>query len=283
MIEDTFHWMSEDGVRIFARAWQPSREGAARGAVGILHGFGEHSGSYAHVARCWTKAGYYVLAHDQRGHGLTEGRRGDCPGYETLLDDAGRLIDEMARRAPGLPIFLYGHSMGGNVALNYVLRRKPREPVRGAIAASPWLKLVLKLPPASAFIGRVAAGMSGQRHPLVHAVHMRATSDPDMLRRLAEDPLRNRRITMRLFTGVRRAGAWALEHAGELETPLLLMHGDADLLTSLHASRQFAERTAGRIDYVEWPGFRHELHTERGRSKVLAHVLGWMDAKLAEG
>src|SRR5690606_30441973 len=151
--------------------------------------------------------------------------------------------------------------------------------VHGVIAASPWLKLVLKLPPASALVGRVAARVSGGVHPLVQHVHMRATSDPDMLRRMSEDPLRNRRITMRLFAGVRSAGIWALAHAGRLETPLLLMHGGADMLTSLDASRLFAERAGGRIDYVEWPGFRHELHTETGRAQVFAQMLDWMDRR----
>ena len=84
--------------------------------VCLVHGLGEHSGRYAHVAAALNDAGYALLGFDLRGHGKSGGPRGHTPSYETLMDDIGRLLAEAGQRYPGQPQFLYGHSLGGNLA-----------------------------------------------------------------------------------------------------------------------------------------------------------------------
>ncbi|QGG54936.1 lysophospholipase [Paenibacillus sp. FSL W8-1187] len=270
MSYEELSWKSRDGVSIYGCRWMPEGEPVA--AVGIVHGLGEHCGAYAHVASFFTERGFAVIAFDQRGHGRTEGRRGDCPGYDALLEPVERIVEDMQRRWPGLPRFLFCHSMGGNVALNFMLRRRP--PLAGAVVAGPWLKLAPAPPPAKLLWGRLRERMQpGYR--LVGA-NRRGTSDPDMQRRYDEDPLRHGRITLRTFAAVSQAGRWALSHAPELSVPLLLMHGGADRITSPRASRRFAQRAGERCSYREWPGFRHELHAEAGRQEVLACAADWM-------
>ena len=124
-----FTQQAPDGVQFYFQGWQP--ETPPKAVVCLVHGLGEHSGRYAHVAAALNDAGYALLGFDLRGHGKSGGPRGHTPSYETLMDDIGRLLAEAAQRYPGQPQFLYGHSLGGNLVLNYALRRKPAHRRRG--------------------------------------------------------------------------------------------------------------------------------------------------------
>src|SRR5690606_7866328 len=96
------------------------------------------------------------------------------------------------------------------------------------------------------------------------------TSDPDMIQRYREDPLIHGDISFRFYTVVSQAGAWAIEHADQLEVTLLLMHASQDKVTSMPASKQFAERAGASLcTFMEWPDFTHELHNDRQRDRVL--------------
>ncbi|WP_274653225.1 alpha/beta hydrolase [Paenibacillus humicola] len=270
-----------DGTRMFGCQWLPDGgAAAARAVVGIVHGMGEHAGRYAHVAEALTAGGCAVLMFDQRGHGRTEGKRGHAPFYDALLEGVDWLLEEAERRFPALPRFLYGHSMGGNVTVNYVLRRKPR--LNGAVVTGPWLKLAFQPPKLQAVIGRVVERFYPRYTNARPLAAEKLTSDPDMVRRYVEDPLGHGQITAGFFFGVQRAGLWAIAHAHELTVPLLLLHGGVDHVTSIHASRRFAENAGGLCSFREWPGFLHELHNERGRDEVFASILQWIDERIAE-
>src|SRR3954468_2442078 len=122
-------WYTADKTRLYAQGWQPDQ---VVGVVCLVHGLGEHSSRYAHVAAALGEAGYVTLAFDQRGHGKSQGARGDATSYDEQMDDIKRLLAEAAERYPALPRFLYGHSMGGNLVLNYALRRRTQ--LQGVIA-----------------------------------------------------------------------------------------------------------------------------------------------------
>jgi alpha-beta hydrolase superfamily lysophospholipase len=274
-----FEWQSAIGKPVFACEWRPEDEAAVKASVILVHGMGEHSGRYRHVAENLITDGYAVFAFDQYGHGRTEGKRGHTRSYEDLLEGIDRLLAEAGRRFPGKPKFLFGHSMGGNLTLNYLLRRRPD--IAGAVVTGPWLRLAFDppvIPLAFArVLERIYPGLSNNR-PL-QANHL--TSDPDMVRQLAEDTLGHGRITARFFLGVHRAGRWALDHASELTVPVLLMHGGDDKVTSLEASRRFAEKAGSRITFREWPGFRHELHNEVGREEVFSVIRAWLAQQIS--
>ena len=94
-----FTRQSPDKLQFYFQGWEP--ETSPRAVVCLVHGLGEHTGRYAHVAAALNDAGYAVLGFDLRGHGKSEGLRGHTPSYETLMDDIGRLLDEAAQRYPG--------------------------------------------------------------------------------------------------------------------------------------------------------------------------------------
>ncbi len=278
MKEREWQWPARDGKSVFARSWAPDDEDAVQAVIVLIHGKGEHSGRYRHLAGNFTAGGIAVMAFDQLGHGLTEGKRGHADSYEELMDGIDRLLEEAQTRYSGKPIFLYGHSMGGNIMINYVLRRRPQ--LAGAIATGPWLKLAPSDKPLPLVIWSRVAKQMKRKRPSAPPTYL--TSDPDMLARLTADPLGHGKFSAKLFFAIRRAGLWALEHADELSVPMLILHGGDDTVTSLEASRHFSERADRLCTFQEWPGLRHELHNERHREEIFAAIKSWIRDQSSE-
>lgn len=271
MLHFSFTIRSSDGLSLFAREWRP--EESPRGLVCLVHGIGEHSGRYDHVAAALGRAGVALLGFDHRGHGRSQGQRGHTPSYDTIMDDIGGLLAEGARRYPGLPTVIYGHSMGGNFTLNYVLRRRPR--LAGAVVTSPWLRLAFQPSRVKVRLGRlmyrVWPSFAQHADPMEDAI----SRDPAMLEQRAGDPLVHDWVTPKLFFDTYDAGLWALEHASEFPLPLLLMHGTGDRITSWEASREFAAR-AHDCTFRAWEGFYHETHNEPEGAQVIAAIVAWV-------
>ncbi len=264
-----------DGTQFYMQGWEPEHPKAV---AALVHGQGEHTGRYAHVGSGLSEAGYTLVGFDLRGHGRSDGQRGHSPGYETLMDDVARFLQQVATRYPELPVFLYGHSLGGAIVVNFALRRKAD--LVGVIATGPLFKLAFE-PPA---IKLILAGVMNSIFPRFSQDsgldHTALSRDPEIVRAYEADPLVNGRITARHFYGFHNAGLWALEHAEELSLPLLLMHGTADRITSESASREFARKAGPLVTFHAWEGFFHELHNEPENAEVIRTMIEWMDGKL---
>ncbi len=259
------------------RQWLP--EGSARACICLAHGFGEHTGRYQHVGAFFAERGYAVIAFDQRGHGRSPGRRGEISSYELLLDDIERLLAEGRRRSPTLPLFLYGHSMGGGEVLNYLLKRKPK--LTGVIATSPWLTL-FRPPPINQLrlaelLNFIVPKVSLPRGQLDSG---RLSHEATVSRAYDADPLVHHRISARLFFGCYRAGIWSIAHAGEIGVPVLLTHGSGDQVTGFDGSRRFAEHAGQLCTFKEWDGLFHELHNETQSAEILGYIGDWMEQKM---
>jgi alpha-beta hydrolase superfamily lysophospholipase len=265
-------WYTPNRTRLYAQSWQP--DGGSAAVVCLVHGLGEHSSRYAHVAAALAQAGYVTLAFDQRGHGKSQGARGDAASYDEQMDDIKRLLDEAGERYPALPRFLYGHSMGGNLALNYALRRHP--PIQGVIATGPWLRAAFDPPAWRVRAGRVLHKVRPAL-PQPSGIDVTAVSrDPAVVQAYRDDPLIHDRIALRVYFSCVEAGLWALEHAAQFSLPLLLMHGGADRLTSAAASREFAAKIKQGCTHKEWDGLFHEIHNEPEQQQVFASMAEWL-------
>jgi len=278
IVTETLALPAEDGVRLHVRSWMPA--GVPRGVVCIVHGMGEHGGRYAYVASALVRAGFAVYAVDQRGHGLTPGKRGHAPSAERLALDAARFVGMAGARHTGLPIVLYGHSMGGNVALSCAIRCRP--PIAGLVLTSPWLRLAFDPPRAKLRIGRIAAKVwpkltmsTGLGRALYRNVEQQAAD--------RKDPLLHNRISAAMFFSIRDEGERLLREARQkLRVPVLLLHGTDDVVTSFAASRELAESLQGRCEFVPWEGGWHELHNDVDRDEVLERIIGWIDGRIRE-
>ncbi len=276
MTRNEYRLLTTDHGKLYVQEWLPEAELAA--VVCLMHGLGEHSGRYAHVTAALTGAGLVSSALDLRGHGKSPGQRGHVQSYEIFMEDIQCLLDEAVRRFPGKPIFLYGQSLGGNLALNFALRRKPN--LAGVIVTAPWLRLAFEPPKPRVILAKVMSRLWPTFSNVCGCEAAALSRDPAVVQRFTEDPLAHDLISARMFMEISRAGLWALEHAAELSLPLLIMHGSADRLTSAKASRQFAERAGRSCAMKIWDGAYHELHNEPEKDAVLAHVLAWLRAEM---
>lgn len=274
-------WRSRDGLELYAQSWEPDGgPGVVRGVVCLVHGVGEHSGRYAHVAEYLTRRGFAVLTYDQRGHGRSPGPRGHTPSYDALLADIDVLLMQASERWPDRPLFLYGHSMGGGLVLNYVLRRQPT--LAGVVATSPWLRLPTAPPrwkeALAVGFNRLWPALS-QRTGLPPSALSR---DPAVVQAATSDPLAHDRMSTRFYVSCRDAAAWALAHAAEFPVPLLLLHGTADRVTSHEGSQAFAAQLpSDRCTLRLWEGGYHELHNEPDRADVLAVIADWLESRMS--
>ncbi len=264
-------WTNAQGLRIHAKHWPVEKPVAT---ITLVHGMGEHIGRYAHLAQWFNRNAVAVLGYDQQGYGRSEGRRGHAKNLDVLLDDIGLALEESRRRYPDVPHFLYGHSMGGNLVLNYLLQRKPE--LAGVIATAPWIRLAFPAPLLKVLAGRVLHRfLPTLRLPNGLAVHF-LSHDPAVVAAYQNDQLVHNQLSLAAGIQLLDASIRLDQYAGETPLPLLLQHGGDDKLTSAQATRDLAERLQGSVTHKEWPGLYHEIHNEPEQEKVFAFTLDWM-------
>jgi acylglycerol lipase len=272
-----WRWNTHDGLEFFSRGWVPDT--TPKAVICLVHGIGEHTNRYGHVAAALVEAGYALMGFDLRGHGLSEGQRGHTPSLDHFLNDITEFLKQLDLRYPGLPKIIYGHSLGGNLATNYLLRVKSN--VFCGIITGPQYKLSFEPPAAKIALGRMMSNISPKFSQETGLETGALARDPEVVRAYVSDPLVHDLISSRMFVTVMDAGEWALEHASELKVPVLLMHGSADRLTSASASQEFARRAGDKVTLVLWPGFFHEIHNEPEKAEVLKTMIAWLDRQVA--
>ncbi|TNE56806.1 MAG: alpha/beta hydrolase [Bacteroidetes bacterium] len=265
------NWTNKEDITIQARYWPVDHPIAV---ITLVHGLGEHTGRYDHVADWFNSRSVSVLGYDHQGFGRSGGKRGHVRSLDALLDDIGQALGETARRQPDVPHFLYGHSMGGNLVLNYLFRRFPD--LAGVISTGPWVRLAFPAPLVKVLAGRLL-------HRLLPALQMpngldptRISRDPAVVDAYTSDPLVHDQLSLMAGIQLLDAANWLDRFSGETPLPVLLQHGGADQITSASATHALAGRLSGRVDHREWPDLYHEIHQEAEKEEVFAFTLDWM-------
>jgi alpha-beta hydrolase superfamily lysophospholipase len=261
---------------MYSKGWAP--EGDPKAVVCLVHGLGEHIRRYDHVGAGFAAAGYALLGFDQRGHGKSGGPRGHTPAYDALMDDIAASIKQARERYPGIPCFLYGHSLGGNLVLNYSLRRKPE--LKGVIATSPWLKLAFQPPAVKVGLGRMMNKIAPGFTQASELDTAELSYDPAVVTAYVNDPLVHDKVSARMFVSAYESGLYAFEHAAEFPLPLLLMHGADDRITSAEASRQFGAAGPKYVTTRIWEKCKHEVHNEAVKGEFIQTMVGWLDVQV---
>ncbi len=130
-----WNWNTTDGIKMFSIGWIP--EGEIKAIVVVIHGVGEHVKRYAHVAEAFCERGYAMIGFDLRGHGELGGPRGHARNLKVLFDDVDQFFAQVEDLYPGIPLFIYAHSLGGFLALAYVPQCKVK--ISGAVVTGPSL------------------------------------------------------------------------------------------------------------------------------------------------
>jgi acylglycerol lipase len=275
-LPNTFVLTTTDGLQLNGASFSPPEE--IKAVIILIHGMGEHFGRYKHVVDFFKSIGYAVIGMDYRGHGTSQGKKGHIPSYNQLMDDTALLVNKAHELFNGLPLIMYGHSLGGNIAANYVLRRQPA--LKGLIITAPYFKLAFDPPAWKVAISKILAKILPAL-TLPTELELAALSrDQSVVDAYKNDTLVHDKISATFFINVHPAGLYPIEHAGELKTKTLAMHGLADRITSYQGTIAFAQNNPQIIELKCWDGFYHEIHNEKEKQQVFDYMAGWLEKLL---
>lgn len=280
-------WINGVDGGLFHR-WHRPTAGVPLARLLVFHGYGDHSGRFAHFKRWLAGRGVASDGFDFRGHGRSGGRRGFVRRWDEYLDDVRTVLAFCRPRwaaegSAATPLFVLGHSHGGLILAAAGIRGVlPASEVAGCVMSAPWLAPARPL----TWPWRVFARLSNVLAPAIRVATGLSpdlmTSDPAMVADSRADPLLLRAATPRWYATARRTQAAVLAGAGAFRLPLLCLIGDHDKVASPEAARLFVDR-AGSADkaFELLPGARHELLRESNREKTFERVLGWMTERAA--
>ncbi len=274
--ESTFE--TNDGVKLYYQSWEP--DGEARAAVAIVHGHGEHSGRYMNLVNCLVPAGYTLYGVDLRGYGHSSGQRGHIDSWSEYREDVHAFLQTVARQEPKRAVFLYGHSLGGLVVLEYVLHYP--DGLAGVISSAPTVGEI-GISPFLLLLGRLLSRIY-PRFSLKTGLDVTALSrDPAVVQAYRNDPLVHSFATARLGTELASAREYTMTHAADLRVPLLLTYGSADRLAAPEGCRAFFDHvTFPDKTRLEYSGGYHESHNDIEYNKVMTDLQAWLDAHVRE-
>ncbi len=239
----------------------------------MIHGLGDHFGRYNHWASWFAEKDIAVIGLDLPGHGRSPGRRGHIKNYHVYNSIIESLAKFARNRYGDLPIGLYGHSLGGNIILNYLLTNAIGFDF--AIATSAWLQLVSSPPKATLAMARIVSKIFPgflQANGLQLEHISRAE---DVNEKYSSDPLVHDRISLRLAIEATNAAERILETGSRIDIPVLLLHGKDDMITSNAGSSSLAEIN-DRISLKLWDEGYHELHNEAFNKEVFDYIYNWI-------
>jgi alpha-beta hydrolase superfamily lysophospholipase len=274
MDNQTYTWNARDGAKLFAQSWKAGND--QKKLILLVHGLGEHCSRYEHWAQLFNEKGYSMLSMDLHGHGRSEGKKGHVKSLDILLDDIDLLYDKSNKLFPGYKKILYGHSMGGTLVLNYIIRRN--RAVDAVITTSPWLRLFNEPSKAiltlTGYLKKVLPGLTVSNQIKAEQI----SHDPEVVRNYERDPLNHDRISLKMFHEIYLAGYHALRNVYKINYPFLIMHGTSDTITSPKASEDYVLNTSNRTSLKLWENQFHELQNEFIKEEVHAFIISWLEA-----
>ena len=254
-------------------AWHLSPHPSPLAVICLCHGWGEHSLRYKHWADNFAANGFGFFAWDHYGHGQSEGKQGHINEYGVFMEEIHLAMEKATMLFPNSPIVLYGHSMGGNIAINFALREF--SPMSLLIATSPWLKLtknssgVMNL--LVSFLNLVVPSL--QIKAPVKAEDI--SHDPEIIESYRNDPLNHGKITPRLMHEMNMASQFAINNIERLKEPFLLIHGISDPITRYEESYKLSQR-APHCSFIPFKDMYHELHNETINKEVFRIINVWI-------
>ena len=267
--------IADDGAEIFWQEWLP--ESDPRAVMILVHGLGEHSTRYAHLAQRFTDAGIAVFALDNRGHGKTPGTRG-VMDFDKVVTDIGERLEEVRERYPDAPVIVFGHSLGGLLTMTYTVRNRPA--ITAQIASAPALDSELREQRLKFALANLLGGIVPDIVLPTGLDSSGVSRDPKVVAAYDADPL----VHDKGSTGLAKATFAAMDDMMAQTTfpvPLLIVHGTGDRLTVPAASKTFVNQVTGDVTLIEYEGIYHELHNEPEQDEVFADIMKWLEQHLS--
>jgi alpha-beta hydrolase superfamily lysophospholipase len=251
------------------RTWEP--EGEPKAIIVLVHGIAEHSGRYERAGDLLSDAGFHVRSFDLIGHGASGGERVDCEDWNHFHDQTEEHMSWALEQGP--PVVLMGHSMGGNLALGYVIEGRP--PPDLLVVSAPALG-------GGAAWQRVAASIGAKVLPTLaipQNIDGAALSrDPDVGDSYFVDPLVHTKATFRLGAALFQAMDDVREGADVIDTPTLVLHGGSDKIVPPQSTAALGELPG--FERRLYPKLRHEILNEPEGPEIVQEIVEWINEQL---
>lgn len=265
-----------DKINLYRRNWLA--QGQEIGKIALVHGLGEHSGRYDQVSTFLNKRGYSLYSFDLRGHGKSEGKRGDTPDFNAFIND----LDVFLASIPNFwdtPHFLYGHSLGAILVTAYELKRKPD--LTGLICSGIALHNALEGQTLKLTMVRTLGNLL-PHVTLASGLDPRMLSrDPLVVKNYTDDPLVHDRTSLGFASEMLKTITWIWENGKDIRSPMLLMHGGEDRLAYPSSSTELAQLIQSDRTVKIWDGLYHEIHNEPEKEQVLEFLVEWINNRHA--
>ncbi|MCF7825938.1 MAG: lysophospholipase [Candidatus Marinimicrobia bacterium] len=263
-----------DNFDIFEQTW-PCK--GAKAVVLITHGVAEHSSRYAHVAQSLVEAGYTVVGFDLRGHGRSSGKRNYINSFQDYLNDLQEVLNRTKSSYPNLPLFLFGHSMGGAIVTLFTIERTPE--VKGVLLSAPSVKISDDISP---FLQKVSGLISAilPKLPVVKLASADISKDPKVVKDYDQDPL-NYRGGILARTGAEMLNTTKIiaAHAHTIQLPIIIMHGSSDKLADVTGSEMLYANVSSTDKTLKiYEGLYHEILNEPEQDEVKSDIINWLNA-----
>ncbi|WP_353894104.1 lysophospholipase [Proteinivorax hydrogeniformans] len=264
----------KDGIEIAYVKKQPKE---VKGVVMIIHGFAEHMGRYSEFKEFLHEKNYAVYSMDHIGHGKSGQYKGHVDDFHDMVESTDKLVSIAKSENEDLPIFMFGHSMGGLITLAYGLKYPDK--LNGQIFSAPaigspigrglemLLKLLAKICPKK----YINNNLSGE-----------ICRDSQVVREYVEDPLVLKAATVKFYHEVFIKGIqYVQDNIKNYSCPCLIMHGTKDSIIDYKHSLSFYENNMSSDKTKKiFPGLYHELLNEPEKDEVKSEILDWLESRV---
>lgn len=274
---DEGYFSAKDGLRLFWRSSVPDAEPKAW--VGVVHGYGDHSGRYRWVIDQLVGAGFGVMAFDYRGHGKADGRRADCGVWDEYLGDLQVFWEKLRGAARSLPTFLLAHSHGALMATHWATT-SPAD-LKGLVLSAPFLRIAFEPPPLKILGARLIRGILPGLHLSNELKVEDLSRDVAWQRASAEDPIYLHVTTPRWYFAATGAQERLAGRGRDVTVPLFVVAGTGDRIASMPAARAFFDTVASADKaWKDYPDFRHEVLCEVNKEQPMGDIVAWISDHL---
>ncbi|GAQ79936.1 Lysophospholipase [Klebsormidium nitens] len=305
---------SVSGTRLHTVRYLPPKNKAPKGFIFLWHGFTDHIGTLAHVAKAYAEAGYAAYGLDFPGHGRSEGLRGYVPSVDQHLADALRYVDAITGVSPvpwpvlnstteqsathalqralgtpdqrwrqviGKPLFLWGQSLGGAMCLRLAIERP--HAWDGMVVLAPAISIADDLEPNLQRFARYASAV-WPTMPVTKVTHGSGSRNPAVTKWESEDPLRfHGHIRVGSVAAIMGSCRFIMDRLPKIVTPFIVIQGSLDTIVAPRSAKILADRaSSGDKTLKMFPHAWHDLVHEPESPEIVDMMLKWVEGRTAK-
>jgi acylglycerol lipase len=251
-----------------------------KAAIIGVHGLAEHLGRYTEIEEFFANRGFSFHMMENRGHGLSVGKRGHIDAYDQFLDDLHIFRGMVEANLNGRPLFGLSHSNGSLILARYALAHG--DGLRGVVLSGIPIRFASKINPVKFKTGMFLAKF----FPKLTLPN--TDLDPQYIchdKKVVEDYIADPLVFKIISLGFAKQMFWAmqdlLDRSPQFDTPVLFQHGGDDRACDPAAAREFYEKSSSSDkQFVLYDGLFHEIYNEPPKAEILDTAASWMEKRI---